>query len=109
MQQSNIETLNEVGKMATDGFQAIAKRQAEMVRDAFEGSTKVAQEVAAEKPADRFDASAKYAKTAFDTAVSNFQELTDLTIQSQTQAFEKFNAAYLKTVDGLQTVKPASK
>ena len=109
LQKSNIAALGEVGKVASGGFQSIAQRQAEMARDAIEESGKAAQKLATAKPDDRLDASAKLAKTAFDMAFANFQELTDLAVKSQAATLEKLNAIYVKNVDGLQDVKPAAK
>lgn len=109
LQQSNINAFGEVNQVASAGLKAIAERQTEMVQGVVEESTKAAGKLATAKPDDRLDASNKLAKTAFDTAVSNFQELADMAIKSQTHLVETLTAAYAKNVDGLQASKPAAK
>ncbi len=109
LQQSNIDAIGEVNQVASAGLKAIAARQTEMVQGAVEESTKAAGKLAAVKADDRFDASAKLAKTAFDTAVSNFQELAELAVKSQAQLAETLTSVYTKNVDGLQAAKPAAK
>ncbi|MCZ6603928.1 MAG: phasin family protein [Alphaproteobacteria bacterium] len=98
-QQSGMAALSEVNKLAAAGFQTIAKRQAEMVRAAFEDSSEAAKKLAAAKPEARLDTSAKLARTAFETAAANFQELGDLAIKSQAQAFDQLGSVYAQTVD----------
>jgi phasin family protein len=109
LQQSNIDALGEVNKVAADGLQEIAKRQAEMVHNVFAESSKATNKLVSAKPDDRLDTSATLAKTAFDSAVANFQELADLAIKSQTEIVSKLSAAYTKNVDEMQVTKPVSK
>jgi len=109
MQQRNLEALTEANKLAAEGWQAFAKRQAEMVRDAVDVGSKTAQKLATAKPDARLDETTKAAKSALDQGVANFQELTELAVKSQTEAFEKINAAYTETVDGLQAAALVAK
>lgn len=82
-QQKNFEALTAANKLVVEGFQAIAKRQAELVREAFEHSVKATEQLAASKtPEERFLKHADLSKEAIETSLANARELTVLWTKS---------------------------
>jgi phasin family protein len=82
-QQKNFEALTAANKLAVEGFQAIAKRQAELVREAFEHGVKATEILAASKtPEDRLLKQADLSKEAIETSLANVRELTVLWTKS---------------------------
>ena len=108
LQQSNFEALSQVSQAAVDSFQAIAGRQAEMVRTGVEEAGKSVQKLVATKPDARFDETSKVATSAYEAAVANFSELTDLTVAQQTEAAAKINAIIAQNLSGFNAPKAST-
>jgi phasin family protein len=82
-QQKNLEALSAANKMAVEGWQALAKRQAELVREAFEHGVKATEQLVASKtPEERFVKHADLSKEAIETSLANARELTVLWTKS---------------------------
>jgi phasin family protein len=78
-QQKNFEAMTAANKLAVEGFQAIAKRQAELVREAFDHGVKATEQLAASKtPEERFQKQADLSREAIETSLANARELTVL-------------------------------
>ena len=87
----------------------MAKRQAEILRDNVEESGKVAQKLAGTKPEERLGVQTKLAQTAFDKAVADYRELTDLAVQSQSATIDKISSLVGNNFEELRQTKPAAK
>jgi phasin family protein len=102
-QRRNIEAFTAANQAALDGFQTLAKRQAEMVRQSVDEANKAVKEMlAAGSPEEKAARQAELTKAAYERAVSNTRELTELVARSQSQAIELINK---RVAEGLDEVK----
>ena len=104
-QRRNIEAFNAANQAALEGFQTLAKRQAEMVRQSVDEANKAMKEMlAAGSPEEKATRQAELAKAAFERAVANTRELAQLVARSQSEAIDLLNnrvSASLDEVKGL--------
>ena len=110
-QQKNLEVVTAANRVALEGMQALARRQAEIVRQAGEEFNKAAKELSGSKSLE--DSLAKQtdlAKGAFEQALSNVRELTEMTVKSQAEAADLINARVAEQFDEFKTaIKQAAK
>ena len=86
-QRKNIEALTAANKLAFEGFQAVATRQTEILRQTMEELQKMMTEVmSAGSPEDRVAKQAELAKSAFEKALSNMKEVAEMVTKSNTEA-----------------------
>jgi phasin family protein len=87
LQRKNVEAFTAANQLAFDGVKAVAQRQAEIARKAFEEFGKVTKELtAAGTPEDKFAKQADLAKSAFEEALANMREVADTPQKSQSEA-----------------------
>ena len=87
-QRRNMEALHGAGKVAYEGVQAVAKRQAEMVREMFDRGAKASEEVAEVKtPEEGVATHAEHAKKYFEMGVANARELSVMMTKTAEGAF----------------------
>lgn len=102
-QRRNIEAFTAANQAALDGFQSLAKRQAEMVRQSVDEANKAVKELfAAGSPEEKASRQAELTKAAYERAVANTRELAELVARSQTQAIDVINK---RVAEGLDEVK----
>lgn len=88
-QKRNIEAFASANKVAIEGAQAVIRRQAEILRKGVEDASKALSELnAAETPQDKLAKQAELAKEAYEAAVANLRELTEIASKSQGEAAE---------------------
>lgn len=86
-QRKNIEALTAANKLAFEGFQAVATRQTEILRQTMEELQKMMTEVmSASSPEDRVAKQAELAKSAFEKALANMKEVAEMVSKSNTEA-----------------------
>ena len=86
-QKRNLEAFASANKIALEGAQAVIRRQAEIVRKSVEDASKALSELnAAETPQDKFAKQAELAKEAYEAAVANLRELTEMASKSNGEA-----------------------
>ena len=86
-QKRNLEAVASANKIALEGAQAVIRRQAEIVRKSVEDASKAFSELnAAETPQDKLVKQAELAKEAYEAAVSNLRELTEMASKSNGEA-----------------------
>ena len=112
-QQKNIEALTAANECAFEGARAIAKRQAEFVREAAEALSKVTKELISDSSADdKFAKQAGAAKEAFETGITNVTELAKLVQQSRTETFDVICKRVIESFEEVKAAfepKPAKK
>jgi phasin family protein len=105
LQRKNVEALTTANQLAFDGVKAVAQRQAEIARKAFEEFGKVTKELTtAGTPEDKFAKQADLAKTAFEEALVNLRELVDTLQKSQAEAVDVLSK---RVVANIEDVKAA--
>lgn len=88
-QRRNIEALSQANQAALEGVQAVARRQIELTRDAFEGMSSLLRDLA--QPASTEDRMAKntdYVKKLLDNGITHGREVASITTKATTDAAE---------------------
>ena len=81
-------------------FFDVLRRQAEILRQAFEESNSVVSEVlSAGTPEEKAVKQAEFAKTAFEKALANAKELSELVARSNTEAAEVLSRRVSESLD----------
>jgi phasin family protein len=104
LQRKNVEAFTAANQVAFDGVKAVAQRQAELARKAFEEFGKVTKELtAAGTPEDKFAKQAELAKSAFEDALVNIRETVDTLQKSQTKAVDLLSERVVANFDELKS------
>lgn len=86
-QKRNLEAFASANKIALEGFQAVIRRQAEIVRKNVEDASKALSDLnAAETPQDKLVKQVELAQEAYEAAVANLKELTEMYSKSNGEA-----------------------
>jgi len=81
-EKKNIEALTEANRVAFEGWQALARRQAEILQESIKQAVGTVQ--GEDAGTRRMDLAAH----AFETTLSNMRELAEMAVKSQTEAFD---------------------
>ena len=103
-QRRNLEAVAEANQAAVEGIRAVAARQAEILQTSLKEAADAAHEIAAADPGDKVAKQTELAKTAFEKAIANMQELSDLVTKAQGEALESINR---RVAEGLDEVRAA--
>lgn len=102
-QKKNMEAFARAMQMATEGAGAVARRQAEILRTAFEQSTAMFRDLTV--PGDPKETIAKQAelvRKTFDTAVANARELAEMVEKSNKEAFDVIRQRTSEALDEIR-------
>ncbi|MBV8167763.1 MAG: phasin family protein [Alphaproteobacteria bacterium] len=111
-QKKNVEALTSANQLAAEGFQAVARRQAEILRQTFEEAGKSMRDLMEHSaPEDRMAKQTELAKTAFEAALSNMRELAEMVTKANAEAFDVINRRVAESLDELRDMikKPAGR
>jgi phasin family protein len=104
-QRKNIEALTAANKVALEGMQTIAKRQAEIMAQALTEASGMAQQLAsAGSPQEASTRQAELVRQAFEKALANMHELAEMFSKVNTEAFELINKRFTESVEELKTL-----
>ncbi len=81
-ERKNIEALAEANRIAFEGWQALVRRQSEILQEAMK------QAVADARQEDAVKKRADLARERFESALSNMRELAEMATRSQKEAFD---------------------
>lgn len=99
-QRKNVEALAQANKVALEGFQAVFKRQAEILGQAMEEMQATFKELTtAGEPQDKVAQQTDLVKEAVEKALSNMRELAEMAGKSNTEAFETIHARFTESLD----------
>lgn len=102
-QKKNIEALTSANQLAVEGMQAIAKRQAEILRQTFEEVQKNMQSFMENgAPEAKVSKGTELTKTAFEKAISNMKELSEMVAKSNGEAFDVINRRVAESLDEIR-------
>ena len=88
-QRKNIEALTQANQLAVEGVQAVARRQAEIAREAIdEASTVLRDIVQPTAPEERIAKQAELLKQTFERSLANTRELALMLAKANTEAFD---------------------
>lgn len=102
-QRKNLEALTAANRVAIEGMQAVAKRQAEILQETMdEVSSALERFTKAGTPQDAAANQAEFAKGAFEKALGNMRELAELVAKSNTEATQAINSRISETLDEIK-------
>lgn len=103
-QRRNIEAVTAANQLAFEGLQAAARRQAEILRSSLEeASGYVNQVVAAGTPEEKAARQTELVKAAFEKAIANAREVSELLAKSNTEAAEILSKRVSESLDELKS------
>src|SRR5882724_4239739 len=78
-QRKNVEALTAANQLAAEGMQAVARRQAEILRTTLEEAGRSMRDLMEHSaPEDRMVKQTEFAKNAFEAALANMRELAEM-------------------------------
>jgi phasin family protein len=102
MQRKNMEAIAQANRVAFEGMQAVAQRQTEIMRQTMEEFTKAVQDMSGSaSPEQRLAKQAELTKDAFELAIKNVRELSEMSAKSNTEALELINQRVSASLDEL--------
>ena len=102
-QRKNLEALSAAGKLASEGFQAIAQRQSELVRQGMEQSMTDVRTVMAESGvAAQAAKQAEVAKRNYQSTLTNVNELNEMILKANKDAFGVITKRVGEAMDEVQ-------
>ena len=102
-QRKNLETLTAANRAAYEGAQAIAQRQAEILREAASEAVKATRELtAASTPQDHFVKQTQLMKQGYEAAIANWRELAEMNAKSGATVAELFSKRVSEGLDEVQ-------
>jgi len=86
-QRRNIEAVSAANQLAVEGVQAVLRRQAEIIKQMVEESSNNLKGLMAQgAPEEKVAQQADLVKAAFEKAIANLRELTEMVAKSNTEA-----------------------
>jgi phasin family protein len=103
-QRRNIEAVQSANQLAIEGVQAIVRRQSEILRQMVEeSSTSLRDMMAAGAPEQKIAQQTDLVKTAFEKALGNLRELTEMVAKSNTEAADVLTKRIGESLTELKT------
>jgi phasin family protein len=108
-QQRNLDAFASASQIVVDGVKALAQRQNEMLQASVDQFIASSQGAFTGKPTDfqPGDQIAK-AKTAYETAISNAKELTEIAMKAQSEAVDVLTKCALANIDDFKSLAKAA-
>lgn len=102
-QRKNIEALTKANQVAVEGFQAVGRRQVEIIRSSMTEATAQFRDLFSTlKPEERIAKQTDIAKKSIEKAIADARELAEIVTKAQNEAFEVLNK---RLSEGLDEVK----
>ncbi|MGE0725489.1 MAG: phasin family protein [Alphaproteobacteria bacterium] len=102
-QQRNVEAIAKANQLAAEGMQAVAKRQAEMLRTSMEEASRTMTAMMANtSPEERVAKQAELTKAAFEKAIANMREISELLARANKDTLDVINR---RVSEGLDEVR----
>jgi phasin family protein len=106
-QSKNVEALTTANKQALEGLQAVFARQGELLRETMEEASSAVTELSsAGSPTQMAAKQGEVLKQALGKTLANMRELTEMTVKSNTEAFNTLkdrNSDIVKEIKRLMT------
>jgi len=106
----NVEAFTAANKVALEGAQAVGRRHMEIMQQSLADMTEAMRALATpDAPQARAAKQAEFAKTAYERAVANLKELSDLIQRSNAEAVGVLNKRFAEALDEVKTLAKAAK
>lgn len=104
-QQRNVDAMTSASQIVVDGAKTIALRQGEMLQASVDQWMADGQQVFAGKPGE-FKPADQVAKTksAYEAAVNNAKELTEIAMKAQSEAFGVLTKCMMANLDDMKSL-----
>ena len=103
-QRRNMEALSQANQAAVEGVHALARRQIEMTREAFEGFSTLWRDLAQPvTPEDRIAKNTEFAKQALEKGATHGRELVTIAAKAGSDAAEILHKRATEGLDELRT------
>jgi phasin family protein len=103
-QRRNMEALSQANQAAVEGAHALARRQIEMTREAFEGFSTLMRDLAQPvSPEDRIAKNTEYAKQMLEKGATHGRELATIAAKAGSNAAEILHKRATEGLDELRT------
>ncbi|CAA7624512.1 Magnetic particle membrane specific GTPase P16 [Candidatus Terasakiella magnetica] len=104
-QRKNIEALTQANKLAFEGLQNVVKRQVEILRQTMDEVALVAKDITEPgTPQDKAAKQTEFAKDAFERALGNARELSEMISKANSEAFDLLNKRFTQSLDEVRDV-----
>ncbi len=102
-QRRNYEAVVAANQLAVDAMQAVLKRQAEILRHSVEEMTVASRALSAPGSApEKAAKQTEMTKDAFERAVTNARELSEMIAKSNTEALDLLNKRFVQSLDEMR-------
>lgn len=102
-QRKNLEALTAANRVAIEGVQAVAKRQAQILQETMDEVSSALDKITKSgSPRDAAVNQAAFAKAAFEKALGNMRELAEMVAKSNTEATQAINTRISETLDEIK-------
>jgi phasin family protein len=109
-QRKNMEAVAAANKVAVEGMQAVAKRQAEILAESMASVSSAAQQMSGiSSPQDLTAKQAEMVKAAFEKSLANLRELAEMVGKSNSEAFEVINTRFNESLQEVKKLTEAKK
>lgn len=103
IQRKNMEALTTANKVAIEGAQAMARRQADILQETMAVATKALEGLTqSASPQEAAAKQAEFLKGAFEKTVANMRELRELMTKSNTEAADAIAARICESLDEIK-------
>ena len=103
----NMEVMSEVNKLTTESFQAVARRQAEIMRDSMAELQTTMKDMMANRSAEGMpQRQAEMAKKSFEAAIANARELAEMSSRANTEAMDLINKRFTESMEEMKSLAP---
>ena len=104
-QRRNMEALSQANQAAVEGVHALARRQIEMTREAFEGFSTLWRELAQPgSPEDRIAKNAEYAKQLLEKGATHGREIATIATKASSEAAEILHKRASEGLDEIRSL-----
>jgi len=107
--RKNFEAATQANRIAFEGFQTLARKQAEVFRESLTHTQHALTELAQSKsPTDLATKQAELFKEAFERSMTTMRELSEILVKVSQEASQKINDRVAATLDEIRSLKPKS-
>jgi phasin family protein len=104
-QRRNMEALSQANHAAVEGVHALARRQIEMTREAFEGFSTLCRDMAQPvSPEDRIAKNTEYAKQMLEKGASHGREIATIAAKAGSDAADILHTRATEGLEELRTL-----
>jgi phasin family protein len=104
-QRRNIEAFSQANQLAAEGMQALARRQIELTREAFEGFSALLRDLSQPASAeDRIAKNTDYAKQMLEKGVSHGREVVSIAAKTGADAAEVLHKRATESLDEMRAL-----